>query len=280
MNSIPEKRSKSHCLGLSDWEEGVHRYSNSVKPAAGSPACASTARRPILVIEDDADISHLLKIHLADIAFEVDIASNGLDGLERARRQDYCMIVLDLMLPGLDGLEICRRLRGEAKFTPILMLTARSSELDRVLGLELGADDYLAKPFSVKELQARIRAILRRVEPAPTEASGDERILSQSLFIDVASRSVTIDDTAVELTAREFDLLLHFARHPGRVYSRQQLLDHVWGYSHSGYEHTVNSHINRLRKKIEARPAQPRFIETVWGVGYRFRDANGLLDAQ
>ena len=258
----------------------MNRHLNSVKPGNGSAACALTAGRRILVIEDDADISHLLEIHLADIGFAVDVAGNGIDGLERARRQDYSMIVLDLMLPGLDGLEICRRLRGEAKSTPILMLTARSSELDRVLGLELGADDYLAKPFSVKELQARIRAILRRVEPAPQSTAADERILSQSLLIDVARRSVTVGETAVDLTAREFDLLLHFARHPGRVYNRQQLLDHVWGYSHSGYEHTVNSHINRLRKKIEPRPDQPQYIETVWGVGYRFRDCGAQRDAE
>ncbi|MGD8351243.1 MAG: response regulator transcription factor, partial [Gammaproteobacteria bacterium] len=173
-----------------------------------------------------------------------------------------------------------RRLRGQANTTPILILTARSSELDRVLGLELGADDYLTKPFSVKELQARIRAILRRIEPARQATAEDERILSQSLTIDVASRSVTVDEEAVELTAREFDLLLHFARHPGRVYSRQQLLDLVWGYSHTGYEHTVNSHINRLRKKIEPRPEQPQFIETVWGVGYRFREAGRERDAE
>ena len=273
MNSAGKNYSNSHCQVHGNREDSVNRHLNSVKPGNGSAACALTAGRRILVIEDDADISHLLEIHLADIGFAVDVAGNGIDGLERARRQDYCMIVLDLMLPGLDGLEICRRLRGEAKSTPILMLTARSSELDRVLGLELGADDYLAKPFSVKELQARIRAILRRVEPAPQSTAADERILSQSLLIDVARRSVTVGETAVDLTAREFDLLLHFARHPGRVYNRQQLLDHVWGYSHSGYEHTVNSHINRLRKKIEPRPEQPRYIETVWGVGYRFRDS-------
>ncbi|MGD8838270.1 MAG: response regulator transcription factor [Gammaproteobacteria bacterium] len=258
----------------------MNRHANRVNRDAIPSVSAADAGRRILVIEDDPDISRLLEINLADIAFEVDVASSGLDGLERARQREYCMIVLDLMLPGLDGLEICRRLRGQANTTPILILTARSSELDRVLGLELGADDYLTKPFSVKELQARIRAILRRIEPARQATAEDERILSQSLAIDVASRSVTVDEEAVELTAREFDLLLHFARHPGRVYSRQQLLDLVWGYSHTGYEHTVNSHINRLRKKIEPRPEQPQFIETVWGVGYRFREAGRERDAE
>jgi len=178
------------------------------------------------------------------------------------------------MLPGMDGLELCRRLRSQNINIPVLMLTARSSELDRVLGLELGADDYLTKPFSIKELQARVKAILRRVEFSAKQlaANPDEIIEAQSLLIDVSGRNVFIDNHPVELTAREFDLLLHFARNPGRVYSRGQLLDHVWGYSHNGYEHTVNSHINRLRKKIENNPQQSQYIETVWGVGYRFRD--------
>lgn len=227
----------------------------------------------ILVIEDDSDISHLLEIHLADLAFKVDVANNGIDGFKRASKYPYQLIVLDLMLPGLDGLEVCRRLRNQATTTPILMLTAKSSELDRVLGLELGADDYLTKPFSIKELQARVKAILRRVEVSVNRQATDqaERIEIRSLLIDVSGRNVFIDDRQVELTAREFELLLHFARNPGRVYSRCQLLDQVWGYSHNGYEHTVNSHINRLRKKIEQNPERSQYIETVWGVGYRFR---------
>jgi DNA-binding response OmpR family regulator len=233
-----------------------------------------TNARRILVVEDDADISHLLEINLKDIAFQVDVVNNGVDGLNRASNHDYQLIVLDLMLPGMDGLELCRRLRSQSVNIPVLMLTARSSELDRVLGLELGADDYLTKPFSIKELQARVKAILRRVELSAKQmaANPDEIIEVQSLIIDVSGRNVFIDNHAVELTAREFDLLLHFARNPGRVYSRGQLLDYVWGYSHNGYEHTVNSHINRLRKKIEQNPEQSQYIETVWGVGYRFRE--------
>jgi DNA-binding response OmpR family regulator len=178
------------------------------------------------------------------------------------------------MLPGLDGLEICKRLRGQAITVPILMLTAKTSEFDRVLGLELGADDYLTKPFSIKELQARVKAILRRADISSRQRAqdDDEAIASGSLLIDVRGRNVSIDGRALELTAKEFDLLLHFARHPGRVYSRAQLLDQIWGYSHSGYEHTVNTHINRLRKKIEAGPETTQYIETVWGVGYRFRE--------
>ena len=178
------------------------------------------------------------------------------------------------MLPGIDGLEVCRRLRKQAVNVPILMLTARTSEIDRVLGLELGADDYLTKPFSIMELKARVKAILRRVDISTNQQHDDsnERIEAGSLLIDVSGRNVSIDTRAIELTAREFDLLLYFARHPGRVFSRGQLLDQVWGYSHNGYEHTVNSHINRLRKKIEVDPSQARYIETVWGVGYRFSE--------
>lgn len=237
-----------------------------------SPQLQTRGKR-ILVVEDDPDISHLLEINLKDIAFKVDVVNNGVDGLNRASNHDYQLIVLDLMLPGMDGLELCRHLRSQSVNIPVLMLTARSSELDRVLGLELGADDYLTKPFSIKELQARVKAILRRVDLSAKHlaAKPDEKIEVKSLLIDVSGRNVFIENHPVELTAKEFDLLLHFARHPGRVYSRGQLLDHVWGHSHNGYEHTVNSHINRLRKKIEKNPEQSQYIETVWGVGYRFK---------
>ena len=235
---------------------------------------ASGGKR-ILVVEDDPDICHLLELHLRDSAYEVEVVGNGIDGLNRAGNHDYQLIVLDLMLPGLDGLELCRRLRGQSNATPILMLTAKSTELDRVLGLELGADDYLTKPFSILELQARVKAILRRSELNSEGATNGEheRIECGALVIDVSRRSVVIDGRPVELTAREFELLLHFARHPGLVFSRGQLLDQVWGYSHTGYEHTVNSHINRLRKKIDGAPGAAQYIETVWGVGYRFRES-------
>ena len=242
--------------------------------ATSTAACSMANSSRILVIEDDADISHLLEIHLRDNAFQVDVVNNGIDGLNRASNHPYNLIVLDLMLPGLDGIEICRRLRNQSITIPILMLTAKSSELDRVLGLELGADDYLTKPFSILELQARVKAILRRVNSATeqVDAEAEQRIESGSLVIDVFGRTVVIGGQAVELTAKEFDLLLYFAQSPGRVFSRGQLLDQVWGYSHSGYEHTVNSHINRLRKKVESGPQNYQFIETVWGVGYRFRE--------
>jgi DNA-binding response OmpR family regulator len=228
--------------------------------------------RQVLVIEDDEDIAKLVKLQLAEISCNVRIATDGVVGLAEAEFKAYDLIILDLMLPGVDGLEICRRVRAKDRYTPILMLTAKSSELDRVLGLEMGADDYLTKPFSVMELSARVKAIFRRVEnlsqdrrPAPVIEAGD-------LAIDAERRSVTLDGNSVELTAKEFDLLLHFAESPGRVHTRAQLLDKVWGYSHSGYEHTVNSHINRLRAKIEHNPNQPEYIQTVWGVGYKFRD--------
>jgi DNA-binding response OmpR family regulator len=241
----------------------------------GSLTRHAPGNKRILVVEDDPDICHLLEIHLKDNAYQVDVVGNGIDGLNRASNHAYQLIVLDLMLPGLDGLEVCRKLRNQSNPIPILMLTAKSSELDRVLGLELGADDYLTKPFSILELQARVKAILRRSELTATTRDDDqgERIETRSLAIDVGRRSVSVEGQAVDLTAREFDLLLYFARHPGRVFSRGQLLDQVWGYSHSGYEHTVNSHINRLRKKIEGGPAQTQYIETVWGVGYRFRES-------
>lgn len=230
--------------------------------------------KKILVVEDDQDIAHLLALHLKDLSFEVVIADDGEAGWQLASDGGFDLIVLDLMLPSLDGLEICRRLRNASVNTPILMLTAKSSELDRVLGLELGADDYLTKPFSITELQARVKAILRRVElsyrtPPDTQS---ESIAINDLVIEPSCRTVAIAGNDVELTATEFDLLLHFARNPGRVYSRTQLLDQVWGYGHDGYEHTVNSHINRLRKKIEKDPANADYILTVWGVGYKFTE--------
>lgn len=234
--------------------------------------------RKILVIEDDQDIANLVKLHLQDMECEVDLASEGSAGYQKASSKSYHLIILDLMLPGIEGLEICRRLRNQPNYTPILMLTARSSELDRVLGLEMGADDYLTKPFSIRELVARVKALLRRVEGLGAQPSQEKQktIRSGNIIIDTEKRKVTLSTKSVDLTAKEFDLLLQFARHPGRVYTRSQLLDLVWGYGHEGYEHTVNSHINRLRAKIEKDPAQPRYILTVWGVGYKFSEPEDL----
>jgi DNA-binding response OmpR family regulator len=230
--------------------------------------------RNVLVIEDDLDIAQLLKIHLAELSCTVKLAMDGVVGLAQAEANQYDLIILDIMLPGMDGLEVCRRLRAKTNYTPILMLTSKSTELDRVLGLEMGADDYLTKPFSIMELLARVKAIFRRVDNLSTTSPriGVKTIEAAGLRIDSEKRTVTLSGKAVDLTAKEFDLLLHFAQNPGRVYSRAQLLDRVWGYSHSGYEHTVNSHINRLRAKIEKNPNEPMFIQTVWGVGYKFAD--------
>lgn len=230
----------------------------------------------ILLVEDNADIAHLVELHLKDRNMQVTHVADGKRGLEEALSGSYDLLVLDLMLPGIDGMEICRRLRGASVFTPVLMLTARTSELDRVLGLEVGADDYLGKPFSVPELIARVNALLRRADVYTNrETPGNKGVLAfEGLSINPERREVMLDKKCIELTAREFDLLVHFASHPGRVFSRSQLLDRVWGYGHDGYEHTVNSHINRLRTKIEADPAKPRFVLTVWGVGYKFADVD------
>ncbi len=231
--------------------------------------------RKILVIEDSPDIADLLALHLGDEGYQVELAQDGRTGLRKALEQSYDLVILDLMLPEVDGLEICRQLRAAPSYTPILMLTARSTEIDRVVGLELGADDYLTKPFSIRELVARVKALFRRVEAFTSQTpSGPSAVIRiGDLVIDAERRKVQIGDRPIELTAKEFDLLLHFARHPGRVYSRAQLLDLVWGYGHDGYEHTVNSHINRLRAKIERNPARPRYLLTVWGVGYKFFEA-------
>ena len=230
--------------------------------------------RNVLIVEDNPEIARLLQVHLPDIDCTGHVAVSGDQALEMAGRRDFDLVVLDLMLPGVDGLEVCRRLRAGPGYVPILMLTAKSSELDRVLGLEMGADDYLTKPFSLPELLARIKALFRRVE-ALTAADGEPpggTLRAGDLVIHLDRREVLRDGEPVALTAREFDLLVHFARHPGRVYTRAQLLDSVWGYGHEGYEHTVNSHINRLRAKIERDPARPEHVLTVWGVGYKFAD--------
>jgi DNA-binding response OmpR family regulator len=235
--------------------------------------------KSILIIEDNRELAQLLELHLRDLSFTVDTALDGVSGIAKAESESYDLIILDLMLPGLDGLEICKRLRSKASYVPILMLTSKSSELDRVLGLELGADDYVTKPFSIKELMARVKAIFRRMENIKQKDEEDttEIIRTGDMVIDTAKRGVTLNGRAVDVTTKEFDLLLHFVRNPGRVYSRSQLLDKVWGYGHEGYEHTVNSHINRLRAKIEDDPAQPRYILTVWGVGYKFTGPDAEL---
>ena len=228
----------------------------------------------VLVIEDDRDIARLLELHLRDEGYAVTVVHDGDTGLQKALAKPYDIIILDLILPGMDGLEVCRNIRTGPDYTPVLMLTARSTDVDRILGLEMGADDYLTKPFNVRELLARVKALLRRVEAlrGKDSSASKKMIRAGELNIDPEKRKVTVEGKPVHLTAREYELLLEFARHPGRAYTRGQLLDKVWGYSYQGYEHTVNSHINRLREKIEMNPAKPRYILTIWGVGYQFAE--------
>ena len=235
--------------------------------------------RRVLVVEDEHDIARLLRLHLEDLGCEVETCHEGLTGLTRALDGTaWSLLVLDLRLPGLDGMEICRQVRASSTYTPILMLTARASELDRVLGLETGADDYLTKPFSVIEFAARVKAILRRVEQLARRSPVQLRTLREAdLEIDLDRRLAKRAGALLDLTAKEFDLLAHLVQHPARVFTRAQLLDQVWGTTHDAFEHTVNSHINRLRAKIESDPARPHYIVTVWGVGYRFSAAAGAI---
>jgi len=230
--------------------------------------------RRILIVEDDAHIAELLDMHLRDEGYAVERAADGTQGLRRLGEGDWDALVLDLMLPGVDGLEICKRARAMTRYTPIIITSARSSEVHRILGLELGADDYLAKPFSVLELVARVKALLRRSDALARNARLEAGLLVRhDLTIDPVAREATLGGTRLDLTPREFDLLHFFARHPGQVFSRLELLNEVWGYRHDGYEHTVNTHINRLRAKIERDPSEPRRILTVWGRGYKFAGA-------
>jgi len=239
----------------------------------------TTSEKHILLVEDDDDIADLLELHLTDDGYSVDVVDDGDEGLEKALGCSYDLIILDIMLPGTDGFDICRRLRQEQCHAPILMVTAKTEEVDKVLGLELGADDYITKPFSIREVMARVKAMFRRVEvdqEAQSPSEDDAPIQHDGLRIEPAKRKVLADGDTVDLTSKEYDLLLLFARNPGRAYSRQELLDEVWGYQYEGYSHTVNTHINRLRNKIEPDPSSPRYVKTVWGVGYRFAEREEL----
>jgi two-component system, OmpR family, response regulator len=231
----------------------------------------TTDRNRILVIEDDPDIGAMLALNLRADGFDVAIETSGEAGLRWLQHEEPQLLVLDLMLPGIDGLQVCRKVRERQGYVPIIILSAKSSETHRVLGLELGADDYLTKPFSTAELIARIHAVLRRMKAAETLAENRAGVIRHGpLSIDPIAREVRLGERIVVLTGKEFDLLAFFARNAGRAYRRMELLDQVWGHSHDGYEHTVNSHINRLRAKIEQDPANPTCILTVWGVGYKF----------
>ncbi len=229
--------------------------------------------KKILLVEDDQHIVELLSIHLNDFETSLTCCTNGRDGLKEATTKVFDLIVLDINLPGLDGLEVCKAIRAKNNTTPIIMLTARAEEIDKVLGLELGADDYLTKPFSIREFMARVKALLRRSKmTAAIQGDTTRQIQYGELKIDVAKRKVTILEDRVYLTPKEFDLLVLLAANPGKTYSRARLLSLVWGYDFEGYENTVNAHVNRLRGKIEKDIAKPTYILTTWGVGYRFND--------
>lgn len=230
-----------------------------------------TTPKKILLVEDDQDIATLLRLNLQDEGYQIVHEADGNQALAQLEKQVWDAVILDLMLPGVDGLEICRRIRQMTRYLPVIIISARTSETHRVLGLEMGADDYLPKPFSVLELIARVKALFRRQEAMGQNIRMEGGLIScHGLTIDPLAREVRLRGEQIELTPREFDLLYWFARHPGEVFSRLSLLDRVWGYQHEGYEHTVNTHINRLRIKIEHDPAEPEIILTVWGKGYKF----------
>ena len=233
----------------------------------------------VLIVEDDQDIAQLIKVHMEDVSLQVDICANGDQAIKMALSRTYAVLILDINLPGCSGLDVCRKVRDSKPEQAILMLTSRTSEIDRVVGLELGADDYMTKPFSVRELQARIHSLLRRVHllqsTVDAQQSSEPRaevICQGKLMIDERTHEAVLNQQALDLTSTEFDLLSFMAKHPNQVFSRTQLLDSVWGYQHCGYEHTVNSHINRLRNKLTSLNSLP-IILTVFGVGYKFDPA-------
>ncbi|MDT0621098.1 response regulator transcription factor [Croceitalea vernalis] len=229
----------------------------------------------VLIIEDDIEIIHLLEIHLKDLGCEVTKVTQGDDGLRKAIELIPDLIILDVMLPEMDGIEVCQKIRANNIQSPIMMLTARSEEIDKVLGLEVGADDYLTKPFSVREFIARVKAIFRRQKMSVKEDGGSskEKVMHfDNLSVDVEMRKVILDGIKIELSPKEFELLVFLSTNPGKSYDRTKLLNLIWGYDFQGYEHTVNSHINRLRSKIEPDMGNPKFILTTWGVGYKFNE--------
>lgn len=233
----------------------------------------------ILLVEDDPDIAALIRCNISDLGEEhtVTVVDNGLEGLEHALSGSYELLLLDIMLPGLHGTEICKRVREVDAHIPIVLLTARNSELDKVLGLELGADDYITKPFAVEELFARIKALQRRTafRSAGVHSASETQYDYAELSINSGTREVYLASKRLELTPIEYDLLLFFAQRPGKAFSREEILDAIWGATESDNESVVNSHVNRLRKKLSADDEQ-RFIKTLWGVGYRFSKLDEL----
>jgi len=242
---------------------------------AAGLAVAPAQATSLLIIEDDENISSAIQEYFSRAGYNVNTASDGLAGIELAARARPDAVVLDLMLPKMDGLAVCKELRLKAPQMPILMLTAKDDVVDKVLGLEMGADDYITKPFSLRELEARIKSVLRRSRAGAANDGQDEAPIQRgNLRIDPIRREVTIGEKQVELTPKEFDLLRLFASNPGRVFPRKYLLEKIWDYSYEGYDRTIDSHINRLRAKIELNPDNPQLVLTVWGIGYKFTDAD------
>jgi two-component system, OmpR family, alkaline phosphatase synthesis response regulator PhoP len=230
-------------------------------------------KKKVVIIEDDQDLLDLLKLHVADSGCDVMGYKDGQKGWKYLSANQFDLLILDIGLPGMDGIEICRKMREQNISSPVLMLTARIEEADKVMGLESGADDYITKPFSILELMARIKAIFRRVEIDTNSVRESLDILAiDGLQIDRRKRKLSVHSKPVELTPKEFDLLNLLASNPGRTYTRQQLLEQLWGNELEGYEYKVNTHINRLRAKLEKDPDQPEFILTTWGTGYRFKE--------
>ncbi|GLW34303.1 DNA-binding response regulator [Actinoplanes regularis] len=227
-----------------------------------------------MVVDDDPTVSDVVRRYLEQDGCEVRLAADGADGLAAIAAQRPDLVVLDLMMPGIDGLEVCRRLRRQLPDLPVIMLTALGEEADRVLGLEVGADDYVTKPFSPRELVLRIRSVLRRTAGHPPSPAAPAKLVDAELTVDVTRRLAGLNGAALSLTGREFDLLVFLMRHPGRPWSRAELLDKVWGWQF-GDQSTVTVHIRRLREKVEKDPAEPHRIRTVWGVGYRYDPVAG-----
>jgi DNA-binding response OmpR family regulator len=251
-------------------EKGQSRLSDAV-----GAALAPAPKTSLLIIEDDDNISTAIEEYFSRAGYAVSAAADGIAGIEVAAKNRPDVVVLDLMLPKMDGLAVCKELRQKNSQMPILMLTAKDDVVDKVLGLEMGADDYITKPFSLRELEARIKSVLRRTRAAVAGGDGRDEtpIVRGTLRIDPIRREVTIAERHVELTPKEFDLLRLFAGNPGRVFPRKYLLEKIWDYSYEGYDRTIDSHINRLRAKIEENPDNPQLVLTVWGIGYKFTDA-------
>jgi len=229
--------------------------------------------KKVLVIEDDVEIVNLLEIHLKDIDCEVLKAYNGKEGLHIALTEKPDLVILDISMPEMDGIEVCKEIRKKQS-TPIIMLTAKVEEIDRVLGLEIGADDYITKPFSIREFIARVKAVFRRakMDKESIENNTNSELKFTDLTINIDKRKVLQNNAKIDLSPKEFELLVLMASNPGKSYSRSNLLNIIWGYDFEGYEHTVNSHINRLRAKIEPEMANPTYIITTWGIGYKFNE--------